>query len=96
MDLKQLLTEKREKIIQIAEKHGAYNIRIFGSVARGENNSNSDIDFLVDIESGRSLLNRIALMQELEDFLGCKVDIVKSENLPLLIKDKVFNETIWL
>ncbi|ELR98486.1 nucleotidyltransferase family protein [Gloeocapsa sp. PCC 73106] len=96
MELKQLLTEKRKGIIQIAEKHGAYNIRIFGSVARGENNSDSDIDFLVDIESGRSLLDRIALIQELEDFLECRVDVVKSPNLSMLIRDKVFNEAIWL
>lgn len=96
MEFKQILTEKREEIVKIARKYGAYNIRIFGSVARGENNNDSDLDLLVDIESGRSLLDRIALMQELEDVLGCKVDVVKSQNLPLLIRDKVMNEAIWL
>jgi len=96
MKFKHILAEKREEIIKIAEKHGASNIRIFGSVARGENNSDSDLDLLVDIESGHSLLDRIALIQELEDFLGCKVDVVKSQNLPLLIRDKVLNEAIWL
>ncbi|TVQ41814.1 MAG: DNA polymerase subunit beta [Gloeocapsa sp. DLM2.Bin57] len=96
MKFKQVLAERREEIIKIARKYGAYNIRIFGSVARGENNDNSDLDLLVDIESGRSILDRIALMQELEDFLGCKVDVVKSQNLPLLIRDKVLNEAIWL
>lgn len=96
MELKQLLTKKRKGIIQIAQKYGVYNIRIFGSVARGENNSDSDLDFLVDIKSGRNLLERIALIQELEDLLGYKVDVVKSPNLPMLIRDKVFNEAIWL
>ena len=96
MELKQLLTKKRKGIIQIAQKYGVYNIRIFGSVARGENNSESDLDFLVDIKSGRNLLERIALIQELEDLLGYKVDVVKSPNLPMLIRDKVFNEAIWL
>ena len=57
MGFNQLLKEKREQILQIAAQHGAYNVRIFGSVARGEADNESDIDFLVDMEAGRSLLD---------------------------------------
>lgn len=96
MNLKQTLEEKREKIIGIAAKYGASNIRIFDSIARGEANQNSDIDFLMDIESGKSLLNRIALIQELEDLLECKVDVAKSENLHELIRAKILKEAIPL
>lgn len=98
MSLKQqiMIPETKKRIIAIAQDHGAYNVRIFGSVARGEDNPDSDLDLLVDIELGRSLLDRIALKQELEDFLGCQVDVVKSQNLPTLIREKVLSEAIWL
>jgi uncharacterized protein len=96
MNHKQILKEKRLEILKIAKTYGASNIRIFGSVARGEANSNSDIDFLMDIESGKNLLNRISLIQDLEDLLGCKVDIAKPENLHESIKEKVLQEAISL
>ena len=79
--LKQILQEKRLEILEIAKNYGASNIRVFGSVARGEANSDSDIDFLMDIKSGKNLLDRIALIQDLEDLLHCKVDVAKVENL---------------
>ncbi|MBW4511084.1 MAG: nucleotidyltransferase family protein [Scytonematopsis contorta HA4267-MV1] len=97
MKLKELLQEKRDEIVAIAEKHGAYNIRIFGSVARGEETPNSDIDFLIDYD-----LNKITawfpggLIQDLESLLNRKVDIVTSKSLHYLIQDKVFEETIYL
>jgi uncharacterized protein len=96
MNHRQILKEKRLEILKIAKTYGASNIRIFGSVARGEANSNSDIDFLMDIESGKNLLNRISLIQDLEDLLGCKVDIAKPENLHESIKEKVLQEAISL
>lgn len=96
MNHKQVLQEKRLEILNIAKMYGASNIRIFGSVARGEANSNSDIDFLMDIESGKNLLDRIALIQDLEDLLGCQVDIAKPENLHESIKEKVLQEAITL
>jgi uncharacterized protein len=96
MNHRQILKEKRLEILKIAKTYGASNIRIFGSVARGEANSNSDIDFLMDIESGKNLLNRISLIQDLEDLLGCKVDIAKPENLHESIKEKVLREAIYL
>lgn len=97
MKLKELLQEKRDEIVAIAEKHGAYNIRIFGSVARGEETPNSDIDFLIDYD-----LNKITawfpggLIQDLESLLNRKVDIVTSKSLHYLIQDKVFEEAIYL
>jgi predicted nucleotidyltransferase len=97
MQLKELLQKERETIIQIAAKHGAYNIRIFGSVARGEETETSDIDFLIDYD-----LSRITawfpggLIQDLETLLNRKVDIVTANSLHSLIQEKVFKETINL
>ena len=96
MNHKKILQEKRLEILNIAKNYGASNIRIFGSVARGEATINSDIDFLMDIELGKNLLDRIALIQDLEDLLGCKVDIAKPENLHESIKEKVLQEAIIL
>ncbi|MGK7939604.1 MAG: nucleotidyltransferase family protein [Crocosphaera sp.] len=92
----QHIQEKRQEIIKIATKYGASNIRIFGSVARGEATENSDIDFLMDIESGHSLLHRISLIQELEDLLKCKVDVAKPQQLHEIIKEQVLQESIPL
>ena len=72
-----LLKSRREAILQIAAKHGAYNLRIFGSVARGEADSNSDVDLLVEFKGGTTLLGHAALEQELEELLGIKVDVVR-------------------
>lgn len=96
MGIDELLKEKREEILAIAAKHGAYNVRVFGSVARGEATDKSDVDFLVEIEQGRTLFDRIALIQELEDFLERKVDVAKPENLHQRIRDRVLQEAIVL
>lgn len=90
------LRNRREEILAIAQKHGAYNIRIFGSVARGEARDDSDVDFLVELEKERSLLDRIGLMQDLEDLLGRKVDVVKPENLHERIRERILGEAIAL
>lgn len=97
MELKQLLQEKHQEIVDIAAKHGAYNIRIFGSVARGEETENSDIDLLIDYD-----LDKITpwfpsgLMQDLQAILGRKVDIVTVNGLKERIKEKVLQEAINL
>jgi uncharacterized protein len=96
MITKELLQEKRVEILKIAAQYGAYNVRIFGSVARGEATADSDIDFLMDIQAGRSLLNRIALIQDLEDLLGCKVDVAKPEILHESIREQVLKEALPL
>ncbi len=95
-NLKQRILEKRTEIQKIAAKYGANNIRIFGSVARGDAKENSDIDFLMDIEAGHSLLHRISLIQELEDLLNCKVDVAKPQLLHETIKEQVLKESIPL
>ena len=77
MNHKQLLQEKREKILEIAAQHKASNIRIFGLVARGEETLNSDIDFLVEFHRDCTLLDQISLIQSLEDLLGYSVDITE-------------------
>jgi uncharacterized protein len=96
MGIEELLKEKREEILAIAAKHGAYNIRIFGSVARGEAKEDSDIDFLVELEANRSLLDQIGLIQDLEDLLERKVDVAESRTLHELIKDRIFQEAVPL
>ena len=97
MKLKQLLLEKREEIINIAAKHGAYNVRIFGSVARGEDDENSDIDFLIDYDlSKTSSWFPMGLILDLETLLNRKVDIATDDSLHYFIRNKVLEEAIKL
>ena len=96
MSIFELLKGKREDILRIATQHGASNIRIFGSVARGEVKSGSDIDFLVELESSRSLLDRIALIQDLEDLLGTKVDVATDKGLGERVRDRILREALPL
>src|SRR5439155_6803112 len=70
------LRERRHEILEIAGRHGASNIRVFGSVARGDADERSDVDFVVDLEQGRSLFDLGALLMDLQDALGCEVDVV--------------------
>ncbi|AFY85265.1 nucleotidyltransferase family protein [Oscillatoria acuminata] len=94
--LRELLQEKREEILKIATKHGAYNLRIFGSVARGEERQDSDVDFLVDMESDRNLLDRIGLMQDLEDLLGRKVDVATVKVLRDFCREGILKDAVPL
>ncbi|UIE36211.1 nucleotidyltransferase family protein [Leptodesmis sichuanensis] len=96
MSFRDTLKNKRSEILAIAARYGASNIRVFGSVARGEENPDSDIDFLVEIEPGRSLLDQIALMQDLERLLGCKVDVAEPDTLHEKIRNRVLQEAIPL
>ena len=95
MDI-QSLRVKREEILQIAEKHGARTVRIFGSVARGEADVASDLDLLVEMEPGRSLLDLGGLLMELQDLLGCHVDVVTEKGLRERIRDRVLREAVAL
>ncbi len=95
MDL-QSLRERREEILRIANKHGAQTIRIFGSVARGEEDEASDIDLLVDMEEGRSLLDLGGLLMDLQDLLGCRVDVVTEKGLRERIRARVLKEAVAL
>jgi predicted nucleotidyltransferase len=85
----ELLCEKREEILPLAAKYGAHNVRVFGSVARGEADEHSDIDFLVTMEPGRSLLDLGGLQYELESLLGCHVDVVTERGLRARMRDRV-------
>jgi predicted nucleotidyltransferase len=76
MDIAALIEEKKKEIREIAAKHGARNVRVFGSIARGEARPDTDVDFLVDLEPGRTLLDLGGLLMELRDLLGLDVDVV--------------------
>jgi hypothetical protein len=96
MGISDLLKEKREDILATAARHGASNVRIFGSVARGDSDEESDLDLLVTIEPGRSLLDHAALWLELQELLGCEVDVVSDKGLRPRIRDRVLNEAVPL
>lgn len=96
LGIKELLADKREEILAIAAQHGAYNIRIFGSVSRGEARPDSDVDFLVEMPENHSLFDRIGLMQDLQELLGRKVDVALPENLHQLIRDRVLQDAVQL
>ncbi len=91
-----ILLLHREEIERIAARHGARNVRVFGSVARGDADGESDIDLLVELEPGRSLLDHAALWLELEALLGCKVDVATERGLRDKIRPRVLREAIPL
>jgi hypothetical protein len=90
------LQERRTQVLAIAAKHGAYNVRVFGSVARHEADSASDIDLLVDMEPERSLLDLGGLLMDLQELLGCPVDVVTEKGLRGRIRERVLKEATAL
>ncbi len=96
MYLDDLLREKREDILRLAKEYGAYNVRVFGSVARGEADENSDIDFLVDMEKGRTLFDLGGLLMDLQEILNCKVDVATEKILRERIRDSVLKDAVPL
>ncbi len=96
MTMEALLKEKRQEILRIAREYGARRIRIFGSVARGEDRPDSDVDFLVEMEDGRSLLDIGGMQMDLQDLLGRKVDVVTEKGMRSRIKDRVSKEAVPL
>lgn len=88
----QTIQEKKQAILNIARTHGLLNVRLFGSVARGEDTPKSDIDFLVDLETGRSLLDIGGALIQLEQLLERKVDIVTERGLHWYLREKILNE----
>ena len=92
----ELLHEKREDILRLASKRGAYNVRVFGSVARGEADAKSDIDLLVDLEPGRSIFDLGGLLMDLQNLLGHEVDVVTERGLRERIRERVLKEAIPL
>ena len=87
-----LITERAEEIRRVSSEHGARRVRVFGSRARGEAGESSDLDLLVDFEPGRDLLDLVALKQDLEQLLGCHVDIVEEEGLSPYLRKRVLQE----
>ncbi len=90
----QLVKEKRGEILRIASRHGARDVRVFGSVARGDADRGSDVDFLVELEAGRSLLDLGGLQMELEFLLGCRVDVVTVRGLKARMRERVLQEAM--
>lgn len=88
--------QRRSEIVRLAERHGARNVRVFGSVARGQQGPASDVDVLVDFEPGRSLFDLIGLEQDLEEVLGCKVDVVTEGGISPYLEDRIRAEAVPL
>lgn len=91
MNIEQI-SKKRTEIAEIARRHGASNIRVFGSIARGEADNSSDVDFLVDLERGRSLLDLGGLLMDLQQLFGRPVDVVTEKSLRPRIRERVLRE----
>ncbi|MCX6626647.1 MAG: nucleotidyltransferase family protein [Candidatus Solibacter sp.] len=85
--------EKRAEILRVAEVHGARNIRVFGSVVRGDNRDDSDVDLLVEFEEGKTLFDLIGLKLDLQNLLGATVDVVTPNSLRY-IRDRVLAEAL--
>ena len=96
MGIQELLKAKRNEILDLTAKHGATKVRLIGSVARREETQESDIDFLVEIESDRSLLDHAALILDLEALLGRKVDIASDRGLRPRVRERVLKEAVPL
>jgi predicted nucleotidyltransferase len=96
LTIEELLREKREEILKIAAEHGACNVRVFGSVARGEAKPDSDIDFLIDLGENLSPWFPVRLIRDLEKLLNRKVDIVTEKGLKERIKERVLQEAVKL
>ena len=96
MTLEELLKSHREEILRIAAGHGARHVRVFGSTVHDEAGPDSDVDVLVDLEPGRSLLDLGGLLMNLEELLGCRVDVVTEAGLHWYIRDRVLREAVPL
>jgi hypothetical protein len=92
----QLLSENRQEILDLAQQYGAKNVRVFGSIARGEDDEQSDIDFLVEMEPTRSLFDLGGFMMSLQELLGRPVDVVTEDGLKMRIRERVLQEAVAL
>lgn len=89
-----IVKEKRGEILRIVARYGTHDVRLFGSVARGEDDRESEVDFVVKLEAGRSLLDLGGLQMELEDLLGCRVDVMTVRGLKARIRERVLREAM--
>jgi len=96
MTITELLESKKEEIFAVAERHGAREVRVFGSVARSEARPDSDVDFLVTFDKGRSLLDHAGLLLDLQELLGIDVDVVSERGINPRIRDLILKEAVSL
>lgn len=96
MTLDELRSQHREQILQIANRYGATGVQVFGSTARGDADIDSDVDFLVELEPGRSLLDIGGMLMDLRDELSCRVDVVTKAGLRNRIRERVLKEAVVL
>ncbi|OHB56558.1 MAG: nucleotidyltransferase [Planctomycetes bacterium GWF2_42_9] len=87
------IQSRRDEVLSLAAKHGAHNVRVFGSVARGENKPSSDIDFLVVMSADSSLFDQAELLYDLEEMFGCKVDLIDEPLLYPQIREQILAES---
>jgi len=92
MGIAEILGDKRDDVLRVAARHGASNVRVFGSVARGEAGADSDVDFLVELEEGRTLFDLGGLLMDLQELLGRRVDVVTEKALHWYIRDRIIRE----
>ncbi len=90
------LMQRREEILSLAKRYHAGDVRVFGSVARGDNTEASDVDVLINTRPGCSLLDLGGLLEELQDLLNCRVDLVTEDGLKPRLRDRVLREAIPL
>jgi len=91
---KRILAERRRAILALAERYGVYDVRVFGSVARGDADEESDVDLLVKVRPGRSLLDLGGFLMDVQDLLGCKVDVLTDEGLKPRLRERVLREAV--
>ncbi len=92
MKTDELLGKNREQILKLGTAHGVFNVRLFGSVARGDFGKDSDIDLLVDIEKGRTFLDLVAFWQDVEELLGCSVDVITDGGISPYLRERIQSE----
>jgi hypothetical protein len=96
MSIDKSLADRRSEILRIAANHGAQTVRVFGSRSRGQARRDSDLDLLVTLEDGRSLLDIVAIKQDLEDLLGYRVDVVTEASISPYMRDSILEQAIRL
>jgi len=96
MTLEELRESKRDQILQLARNHGAHHARVFGSLARGEHGASSDIDFLVDLDPDRTLMDLGGLLMDLQRILNLRVDVATEDMLRPKVRDQALRDAVPL